>query len=390
MFNILSEEKILFATDAFGNLGNITLCKGNRLTAKDLNYIDILLIRSGTRVDHALLAGTPVQFVASATVGTDHVDKAYLVSRNVPFYHAPACNAESVVEYVLAALYEVAARQKTTLKGKTVGIVGAGSIGGRLAKRLPALGMQILVNDPPQFGNKPGHTHPFPVVSLDTLLAQSDIVTTHTPLTKTGAHATHHLLDKARLLQMKPDAWLVNAARGAIVSNEALKSVLKAGHLGAVILDVWEYEPEIDTELLSLVDIGTPHIAGHSYEGKVNGTIQIYEAFTAHYGVDGGWEPASILQPTAEDQLLLEMPAVPVDDEAWMLNVIRQMYDIRADDAAFRALLSLPKVEQGAFFLASRKGYPRRRTFRLHHFDASAALPEVARRRLEKGLYMQP
>ncbi len=388
MFNILSEEKILFAADAFRNLGNVTLCKGNRLTAKDLNYIDILLIRSGTRVDPALLDGTPVQFIASATVGTDHVDKAYLKSRDLPFYHAPGCNAESVVEYVLSALYAVAARKKTALEGKTVGIVGAGNIGGRLAERLPALGMRVLVNDPPQFDDQAAKSQPFPVVSLDTLLAESDIVTTHTPLTKAGPHATYHLLDKAQLLHMKPDAWLVNAARGAIVSNAALKEVLLTGHLGAVILDVWEGEPEIDTELLKLVDVATPHIAGHSYEGKVNGTIQIYEAFTQHYGVDGGWDPASILQPASEDHLVLDMPAGVQGEEAWLRDVIHQMYDVTVDDADFRKMLDLTKEAQGPFFLASRKGYPRRRTFKLHHFEEGVTLEQTTKQKLEKGLYM--
>ena len=346
MFNILSEEKILFAHEAFKNLGNVTLCKGNRLTAKDLKCIDILLIRSGTRVDHGLLDGTPVRFVASATVGTDHVNKAYLAEKGIPFYHAPGCNADSVVEYVIASLLTLARRKNETLAGKTVGIVGAGNIGRRLSERLPALGVEVLVNDPPL--EAAGSAHPFNFVSLDELLAASDIVTLHTPLTKSGPHATFHLMDEAQLRKMKPDAWLVNASRGAVLSNTDLKKVLQDGHLGAVVLDVWENEPLVDTDLMGLVDIATPHIAGHSYEGKVNGTIQVYEAFTAYFNMDGGWDPQSILKPAPEDHLDLSLSNSAHSSLARIDDLVRQMYDVEADDQRFRQSIDMEEEERRA------------------------------------------
>ena len=386
MLNILSDEKILFAGEAFKNLGKITLCKGNRLTTEDLKYIDVLLIRSGTRVDPGLIEGTPVRFIASATVGTDHVNEAFLAQKGIPFYHAPGCNAESVVEYVIAALLSLASRKGGALRGKTIGIIGAGNIGGRLARRLPALGIKVIVNDPLLYDAKAAKKAPFPVVTLEELLQTADIVTVHTPLTREGAHATYHLLNKRRLKQMQAGAWLINASRGPVVNNADLKQVLHAGHLGAVVLDVWEGEPVVDTELMALVDIATPHIAGHSYEGKVNGTIQIYQAYTQHYGLDDRWDPQSILAPAAEDHLQLKWPAGGIETEAGLRSLVQQMYDIEADDASFRRSIALPEDERGALFLKLRKDYPRRRTFALHKLNPAVALREKEKSVLRYGL----
>ena len=347
MLNILAEEKIPFAPDAFENLGNVTLCNGNRLTAEDLKCIDILLIRSGTRVDQGLLDGTPVRFVASATVGTDHVDKSYLKERGIPFYHAPGCNADAVVEYVIAALLHLCVHKGEMLAGKKVGVIGAGNIGGRLVSRLPALGLEILVNDPPRFESD--REGAIKAVSLEELLAEADIVTLHTPLTRSGAYPTFHLLDEVQLRTMKAGAWLINASRGPVLSNSALKAVLEEGLLGAVVLDVWENEPVIDVGLMELVDIATPHIAGHSYEGKVNGTIQIYDAYTRHFGVEGGWNPERILAPAPEDNLDLAFDYGGTSIEAALHLIVQQMYDIEADDRLFRESLEMQEEERRAF-----------------------------------------
>lgn len=387
MFNILAEEKIPFAELAFKNLGNVTLCKGNRLTAKDLKCVDILLIRSGTRVDHGLLDGTPVQFVASPTAGTDHVNQAYLREKGIPFYHAPGCNADSVVEYVISSLFHLSIKKEQPIRGKTVGIIGLGNVGGRLAKRLQALGFEIIVNDPPKFDER-GEASPFRVVELEELLENADIVSCHTPLVRNGSYPTYHLLDERRLMQMKPNAWLINAARGAVVSNAALKAVRSNGHLGALVLDVWENEPAVDLSLMELVDLATPHIAGHSYEGKVNGTIQIYEALTNHYNLDGGWSPASVLAPTAEDALDLQHVSEALRFEEYMHEVVKQMYDIEQDDQRFRQSLNQPPNERGAYFLALRKGYPRRRCFDMFSYPAKSSVATIPESALIEGLQL--
>ncbi|MBX2818696.1 MAG: 4-phosphoerythronate dehydrogenase, partial [Rhodothermaceae bacterium] len=309
MFNICSDDKIPFAREAFVNVGNVTYRKGNRLTSADLKGVDVLLIRSGTKVDSSLLGGTSVKFVASATAGTDHVDENYLKTADIPFYHAPGCNAGSVVEYITAALFSMAERQNARLEGKCIGILGAGNVGGRLARRVEALGMKVIVCDPPLLESDPEAASRYVYVELDEMLKEADIISLHVPLTRDGNHPTFHLFDENRLLAMKQGAWLLNASRGAVISNEALKSVSRRGHLGAVVLDVWEGEPAIDAELLEMVDIGTAHIAGYSYEGKVNGTIMVYDAFMDHFGMNPTWDSEEILAPMPGDHLDVQLPS---------------------------------------------------------------------------------
>lgn len=377
MFNILIEEKILFGCEAFENLGHITICKGNRLTAADLKYVDVLLIRSGTRVEPELIEGSPVRFIGTATAGTDHVNIPYLENKGIPFFNAPACNAESVVEYILSALFTLVERKSESLVGKKLGIVGAGNVGGRLARRLPGLGLDVLVYDPFLYPNeKPADDLPFTVTSFDELVEESDIVTIHTPLTRSGSHPTFHMFDESVLRRLKPNAWLLNAARGAVIDNEALLQVMNLGHLGAVVLDVFENEPAVNHELLEKADLATPHIAGHSFEGKVNGTIQIYESMTGHFNVDGGWNPEEVLKASPED-LLEHSWSAEKDTEAGLRELLKEMYDIEADDATFRASLSKPAEEHGPYFLKLRKEYPRRRSFERHQVNAADASDDV-------------
>ena len=389
MDRLLCEEKIPYARDAFRSYGDVTLCKGNRITAEDLNCIDILMIRSGTRVDSDLLDGTPVRFVASATAGTDHVDLEYLALRNTPFYHAPGCNADSVVEYVIAALFHLAGKYNESLEGKRVGIVGAGNVGGRLAHRLRALGLRVLVNDRPLFGAFPDALPDFERASLNEVLAKSDVVTLHTPLTYRGPNATFHLIDEPELCTMKAGAWLINASRGAVVSNAALKHTLSDNHLGAVVLDVWEGEPRIDIELLDRVDIGTPHIAGYSYDGKVNGTIQIYQAFVEHHGFESKWDPERILRPTSEDHLELTSWDPTQNEEANVSRIVEEMYDIEADDRRFRKIANMPAQECKEYFWHLRKTYPRRRSFHWFELRCEPVVSENVIDKLNFGLKIE-
>ena len=386
MLNILCEEKIPFAHAAFSGLGDVTLCKGNRLTSEDLKFVDVLIIRSGTQVDANLLDGTPVHFVATATAGIDHVDVQYLQQRGIPFHNAPGCNAVSVVEYVIAALLKMANAKQSSLFDKTVGVVGAGAVGGRLAGRLSALGMNVLVNDPPLLARDQLVGERWEMVALDDLLQRADIVSLHVPLIKGGAYPTHHLVGMRELLMMKPGAWLINAARGGVVSNVDLLHSFQVQPLGATILDVWENEPVVDRALYGVIDIGTPHIAGHSYEGKVNGTIQVYDALTKYLQMDGGWDIASVLQPGPEDQLDLALPNDGLGTISGLHALVRQMYDIESDDRYFRRALTMEAEERGGFFLDRRKNYPRRRTYEMHTLLVKDIVPQTAKKLLTDGL----
>jgi len=387
MFNICSDDKIPFAREAFFNVGNVTYRKGNRLTSADLKGVDVLLIRSGTKVDSSLLGGTPVKFVASATAGTDHVDKDYLREAGIPFYHAPGCNAGSVVEYITAALFSMAERQNVVLEGKCIGILGAGNVGGRLARRIEALGMKVLVCDPPLLEADPQAASRLTFVELDEMVQEADILSLHVPLTRTGKHPTFHLFDEDRILSMKQGAWLLNASRGAVISNEALKTVSRKGHLGAVVLDVWEGEPAIDSELLHLVDIGTAHIAGYSYEGKVNGTIMVYDAFMEHFGLDPTWDAEEILAPTPGDHLDLQLPSSIVNShQAVLSHLVQQMYDIEEDNQLLKESLAVPSDERAEFFLNLRKQYRRRSTFTRHTVSGALQVDAALETKITKGL----
>ncbi len=384
MLRILCDEKMPHAREAFASLGTVATLPVHAIVREAVMETDILLVRSGLRIDASLLDGTPVRYVASATAGTDHVDRAYLAGRGIPFDYAPGCNADSVVEYVFAALFHLAAARGCELEGKTLGIVGCGHVGGRLARRAPALGLHVLCCDPPLAETNGGAGYH----AYQDVLGASDILSFHTPLIREGASPTHHLLDAPALGRMKQGAWLINASRGAVVDGRALGEALDQGRLDAVVLDVWEGEPEVDLGLMQRIDIATPHIAGHSYEGKVNGTIQLYEALQRYLGVRGEWDARTILAPGPEDHLALTWPATTRSVEAGLRIVVRSMYNIVADDRAFRDALATQADEQAAFFRRLRRDYPRRRTFGMFSMAAPPTdAPTV--RALRDGLGIQ-
>ncbi len=382
---ILADENIPLAREAFGTLGAVRLVPGRQITPEAAREADVLLVRSVTRVDAALVEGSPLRFVGSATIGTDHVDLDALRACGIAFAHAPGSNAESVVEYVLAALLRLAARRGETLRQKSVGVVGCGAIGGRLATRLTAFGTRVLKNDPPlaERATQAGAPHDF--VAWSEVLAEADVVTLHMPLTHTGSHATHHLFDKTTLNRLKPGAWLVNTARGAVVSNEALKEMLQEGRLDAVVLDVWEHEPTPDPDLLRRVALATPHVAGYSYDGKVEGTRMLYHALIRHLDLQPIWDADAALALDPDDHLALIPPDATLSETAWLDALARQMVDLPATDTHLRRLLTRPPDEHAAFFIDQRKHYPRRRTFRLHTL-ARHAVPEACLAAVEEGL----
>lgn len=381
---ILADENIPLVRAAFADLGSVRLLPGRAITPADVHEAEVLLVRSVTQVDTALVEHSPLRFVGSATIGTDHIDTAALAAHGIAFAHAPGSNAASVVEYVLAALLRLSIQHGEALRGKTVGIVGCGNIGGRLATQLPALGVHVLKHDPPLAARFPEDDF----VSLGTLLDEADMITLHVPLTHDDPHPTHHLFDEAVLQRMKPGAWLINTARGPVVSNDALTRVLADGHLGAAVLDVWEDEPTPRLDLLRLVDIATPHIAGYSYDGKVQGTVMLYEALTAHLGLPHTWTAEAAFAPAPTDRLTLTPPTPTLSETAYLDALVQSCYDLTADDARMRRLLRLSTDEQAAFFSHLRKHYPRRRAFARHTLAADA-VPEAYRPAVADGLQIR-
>ena len=316
----------------------------------------LLIVRSETRVDARLLEGTPVRFVGTSTIGVDHLDTAYLAGRGIAFANAPGSNAESVAQYVAAALLALAADRKDGLAGATIGIVGFGNVGSRVARVAAGLGLRVLLNDPP-LQRRTGDPRFLPLEAL----VDADIVTLHVPLTHSGEDATFHYFDDERLGTMRRGSILVNTARGAVVDTGALKRALRSGHLAAAVLDVWENEPAVDVELLGLARIATPHIAGYSLDGKLNGARMIFEALRDHAGLDADWMPPVALPPP--DAPVIDARGIDADELARLDEVVRRCYDIRCDSEALHRSILLPHAERADLFRALRAGYPVRREF---------------------------
>lgn len=382
---IVADENIPFVQEAFSFLGSVETHPAAALSAERLQHADVLLVRSTVRVDAALLAGTPVQFVGSATIGTDHIDTEFLAGSGIRFAHAPGSNADSVVEYVMTALLTLCMERRVAIESLAVGVVGCGHIGGRLMRRLPALGCRVSACDPPLAREAERARLDHPYVSLDTVLSGADVVTLHVPLTRTGPDATHHLLNAERFSRMRPGAWLVNTSRGSVVRGDALWERLSSGEVGGAVLDVWEREPTPDVRLVEAVSIGTPHIAGYSYDGKVAGTLALVRAASAHFDVAVGWTADHALHEIAEDALDLRALSGAVGRAEWLAHLATQAYPIRRDAEEMSRYGAMDPALRAAFFADLRKRYPRRRAFALHRLDG-AGLTESQRRAAADGL----
>jgi len=257
-----------------------------------------LLIRTRTKCNATLLEGTAVKFIATATIGYDHIDADYCKSKEITWVNVPGCNSASVQQYITAALVTLAFNNDYTLSEKTLGIVGVGNVGSKVQKAAAILGMKVKLNDPPR-ERKEGSSG---FVSLDEILETCDIITIHVPLNQTGPDKTQHLFDSELFGKMKNGTWLINSSRGEVVETNALKTALSSGKLSGAVLDVWENEPEIDLELLSRAYISTPHIAGYSIDGKAKGTSQVVQALSAFFLLPlHDFYPLALPEPSAPE-----------------------------------------------------------------------------------------
>ncbi|WAH52116.1 4-phosphoerythronate dehydrogenase PdxB [Pseudescherichia vulneris] len=345
---ILVDENMPYARELFSRLGEVKPVPGRPIPEDELADAQALMVRSVTKVNASLLSGTGVKFVGTATAGTDHVDQQWLGEAGIGFSAAPGCNAIAVVEYVFSALLMLAERDGFTLKDRTVGIVGVGNVGSRLQARLEAWGVRTLLCDPPRADRgDAGDFRP-----LEELVREADILTFHTPLFKEGPYKTLHLADEALISALKPGAILINACRGRVVDNAALLARLEAGQDLSVVLDVWEPEPDLNVELLKRVDIGTPHIAGYTLEGKARGTTQVFEAFSAFIGHRQQVALDTLLPAPEFGRLTLHGPL----DQPTLKRVAHLVYDVRRDDAPLRKVAGIPGE-----FDKLRKNYLERR-----------------------------
>lgn len=350
--NLLIDENIAFAQEAFSHFGKVIMMDGRSLTNKNVKDADALIIRSITRVDEELLKSSKVQFVGTATIGTDHIDLDYLQRCNITFADAKGSNADSVAEYVFTGLLKVVSDKNISLKEKTIGVIGIGNIGSRIVKLAESFGMKVLKNDPPLERKGIGKNY----VSLDEVL-KAEIITLHVPLSFEGDDKTFHLLNKNNLKKIKSNAIIINTSRGAVIDNASLlDETIRKGF--KLILDVWEDEPSLNINLLNKTKIATPHIAGYSIEGKVNGTKMIYDALCNFCKNESNWQPE--LPPI--ERLDLKLPDFKSDEEK-LYKLFSSIYNIEKDDSRIREISNYKLNERAGYFDLLRKTYPVRREF---------------------------
>ncbi len=348
------DNNIPLLAEALACCADVRVFSGRSLTREQLADIEVLLVRSTTRVGAQLLDGTPVRFVGTATAGIDHLDVEYLGQHGISWMSAAGCNAASVAEYVVYAALAWARRHGRLLRDATIGILGFGHVGSRVAALAHKLGMRILVNDPPEAL----HRGVFPAycrhTDLSELAALADILTLHVPLTRTGTWPTEHLVDSSVLSLLQPGSLVIQAARGGVADEHALIRLLETGHIEAAV-DVWEHEPVPDDRLVRLCALATPHIAGHSFEGKLRGSVALAAAFVEWTGL----QPDMDVLDTAFDSGQISFSTY--SDEAHLLELLHNRRKLHEDDEFLRSLSSLSSEERARRFDAFRSHYPIRR-----------------------------
>ncbi len=372
---IVADENIPLVREAFAAFGDVQTLPGRAMEAAAVRGADVLLVRSVTRVGPALLEGSRVRFVGTATIGTDHIDLPWLQAQGIAFSAAPGSNADSVAVYLTAVLAEASLRLGRPLEALTLGVVGVGNVGRRVAAKAAALGMRVLLNDPPRARAE----GPAGFAPLERLVEESDLLTLHVPLTRTGPDATWHLAGADLLGRLRDGAILINASRGDVVDGAALLPHLTSQRLIAA-LDVWPGEPLPDPALLRAAWIASAHTAGYSLDGKVRGATMLRDALLAHLGApDDGWRPDPWLPPPPPPHTL--PPGTPWPDA--LLSLTRAVWPLADDDAALRHTLASPDPERAAAFDRLRKRFPVRRE--LDHHTVCAGDEALAARCLALG-----
>ena len=287
VMKIVVDDKIPYIHEKLAMIASeVISLPGAKIEADDVRDADALIVRTRTRCDDQLLKGSRVKFIATATIGYDHIDTEYLNRVGIHWTNCPGCNAGSVAQYVECALL-LLQQQGLCLSQSTIGIVGCGHVGSKVKVVAERLGMRVLVCDPPL-----GHDG---FVSLDVIEREADVITFHVPLTKEGPYATYHLANQAFFYRLSRVPYIINTSRGEVVDGKALLAALQDGRVRDAVIDVWENEPFLDTQLLQRVFIGTPHIAGYSADGKVNADNMVIDALCRHFNIQ---HPGMIQAPS--------------------------------------------------------------------------------------------
>ena len=347
---IVADDRIPFLKGVLDPLVDVVYLPGTKMTSADVADADAIFIRTDTPCNESLLHRSRVRLIVTASIGYDHIDTAYCESAGIQWANAPGCNSLSVQQYIIAALLVLAKEKKWNLSDMTLGVIGVGNVGSKAANAGVALGMRVLLNDPPR-AEQEGDIQFTP---LNQLLSQSDIVTCHTPLTKEGLYPTYHLSSYDFFDRMKNGAVYINTSRGAVADSAALKQAVQS-KLSAYILDVWEGEPNIDLKLLKNAIIGTPHIAGYSSDGQANGTVACVRKFCRFFGLNtlSDWYPETI--PVSPIPAIIHINCEGKTDQEVFYEAVTHTYPIWED--------SLRLQRKPAGFEEQRRNYPIRREF---------------------------
>lgn len=345
---IVADKNIPYLKGVVEQYGEVSYLAGNEFTKEAIKNADTLIVRTVTHFGGELLEGSSVKLICSATIGFDHIDTTYCDTHGISWTNAPGCNSGSVQQYIVSALIYLAEKKNLSLPDLTIGIVGVGNVGKKVAKACQLLGMKVLLNDPPR-AEKEGRND---FVDLETIKQEADIITFHTPLNKEGRFATYHLADENFFDSLRKAPFIINSARGAIIDTTAIKQALKDAKIQGAIIDCWEKEPTIDVEYFNLVDLATPHIAGYSADGKSNASKMSLQALATFWNLNP--DAANTICPPNAPNPMIDMVQFAPDSNR-VYQAIRQTYDITADYHRMLANLEL--------FKDLRNNYPLRREY---------------------------
>ena len=361
MKSIVIDKDIPKLKGVFENCCNPTYLKGQVIDREAIKNADALIIRTRTRANRELLENSNLKFIATATAGFDHIDTEYCNSAGIKWAHAPGCNSSSVMQYLASALVHLSEKHNFKFSEKTLGIIGVGHVGSKVASMARILGFRVLLNDPPRERIEGAEEF----VSLETIRKESDLVSLHVPLNQNGQDKTLGLCDKDFFFELKTGTIIINTSRGEVVVEKELIKNLRSGHIGGTVLDVWEGEPVINLELVRLVDIATPHIAGYSADGKALGSSMVVQALSRFFklGLDK-WQAISTEGP---DRKRIEFDKNPSRNP--LGHAILSTYPILKDHSSF--------VKDISRFEYLRNNYPVRREFPAFAIDPSGLDKEI-------------
>lgn len=346
---IIIDDKIPYIRGAFEGVAEVVYLPGSKTTPEVVKDADAIVTRTRTICNEKLLAGSSVKFIATATIGYDHIDTNYCESAGIKWTNAPGCNSKSVEQYIASTIMVLAERKNLQLKDMCIGVVGVGNVGSKVARICELFGMKVLLNDPPRERAE----GPAAFVSLKQVMDEADIITLHVPLNMKGEDATYHLGNEAFFSGLKKKPIVLNSCRGEVVDTLSVKAALKNGQISGFVCDCWENEPDIDLELMAMTEIVTPHIAGYSKDGKATGTLMSVHAISQFFGLGlKNWHPSGIELP---EQPVFELDGLGFTEQQIISKAILHTYDIRNDDQDFR--------KDPTQFEQLRGDYPTRREF---------------------------